>query len=280
MKTNKLISTFALFLILFVGCANLKEVRDFAGESAKLSAYTELTTRFRDTYERERPYLFGDADKAALVNDKKRKSAYEDLIKIHQRVTLYMLTLANLAGEDTFDLSDSIDSLASGIKAYPDFGIDDRHVDAISNITKVITKWITTSYQKHAVRDMVKEGDPDLQITLDGMKSLVRYYKKTNENERKTVLGLFEVESLFLDASEDKLLATLARAHFQSKKSEYDNVESKYDDALKGIESVSEGHRKILENINKLSVDEVKSLISEISKDIKTIRESLETIRE
>lgn len=279
MKTTKIISALLLTFAL-VSCVNLKEVRDYAGESAKLSAYTELTTRFRDTYEREQPYLSGEADRQAQDNDKRRKAGYEDLLKIHQRVTLYMQTLATLAGENTFDLSKGVDSLAGGIRAYPDLGINEKHVDAISNISKVITKWITSSYQEHAVRDMVKEGDAHLQTTLEGMMSLVRYYRKTNENESKTVLGFFEVEIPFADSPKDKLLATLARVHVQSRTSEYRNAQLKYDDAEKGIKAVAEGHRNLLENIDKLSKDEVKAMISKFAKDIKTIRENLQTVRD
>jgi len=278
-KTTKIISTLLLTIAL-VSCVNLKEVRDYAGESAKLSAYTELTTRFRDTYEREQPYLSGEADRQAQDNDKRRKAAYEDLLKIHQRVALYMQTLAKLAGEDTFDLSKGVDSLAGGIKAYPDLGINEKHVDAVSNISKVITKWITSSHQEHAVRGMVKEGDAYLQTTLEGMMSLVRYYRKTNENESKTVLGFFEAEIPFADSPKDKLLATLARVQVQSKTSEYRNAQLKYDDAEKGIKTIAEGHRKLLENIDKLSKDEVKTMISRFAKDIKTIRENLQTVRD
>lgn len=280
MRKAKINSVLALLLLLvFVGCANLKAVRDYAGESARLSSYTDLTTRFRDTYGREEPYLFGEASLEAQANDKRRKAAYGDLLKIHQSITLYMQTLAMLAGEDAFDLSKNIDSLAGGIKSYPDFGIENRHVDAVSNITKVITKWITASYQQRAVETMVEEGDTDLQTALDGMKALVRFYRKTNENERKAVLGLFDVEIPYLEASKDKLLTAIARAHLQSKKTEYANAENKYIEAEKGITFVSEGHTKILKNIDKLSKDEIKDLISKISKDIKTIRENLKTIQ-
>jgi hypothetical protein len=278
MKTIKTMVAFLLIMAL-AGCANLKEVRDYAGESAKLSAYTELTTRFRDTYEREQPYLSGEADRLAQENDKRRRAAYEDLLKIHQRVSLYMQTLATLAGEDTFDLSKEIDSLAGGIKSYPDFGIDKKQVDAMSNIAKVITKWITSSYQERAVRDMIKEGDAYLQTTLEGMEALVHYYKKTNENERKTVLGFFEVEIPFADTPKDKLLATLARVHVQSKTSEYKNAQLKYEEAEKGIKSIADGHKKLLENIDKLSSEEVKALISKFAKDIQAIRENLQTVR-
>jgi hypothetical protein len=277
MKTIKII--FALLFTLFlVGCANLKGVRDYACESAKLSAYTELTVRFRDTYQREQPYLSGGADRLAQENDKRRKVAYEDLLKIHQRVSLYMQTLARLAGEDTFDLSRQIGSLATGIRTYPDLGIDEKHVNAVTNISRVITKWITTAYQERAVRNMVKEGDEHLQALLDGMMGLVRYYRKTNENEKNTVLGFFEVEIPFADTPKDKLLATLARAHMQSKTSDYKNAQLKYDEAEKGIKSIATGHKKLLENIDKLSVDEVESMIGTFAKDIKTIRDNLQEI--
>ena len=183
-----------------------------------------------------------------------------------------MQTLAKLAGENAFDLSKQIDSLGAGIKAYPDLGIDEKQVDAVTNISKVITKWITTAYQERAVRSMVREGDPHLQTVLDGMMGLVRYYRKTNENEKNTVLGFFEVEIPFADNPKDRLLATLARAHMQSKTSEYVNAQRKYDEAEKGIRRIATGHRKLFENIDRLSVDEVESMISTFAKDIKIIR--------
>jgi hypothetical protein len=277
MKTIKILFTLSLILFL-VSCANLKGVRDFASESAKLSAYTELTTRFRDTYQRELPYLSGETERLAQENDKKRKAAYKDLLKIHQRVTLYMQTLAKLAGENAFDLSEQIDALGAGIKAYPDLGIDEQQVNAVTNISKVITKWITTAHQERAVRSMVREGDPHLQTVLDGMTGLVHLYRKTHENEKNIVLGLFEVEIPFADNPKDRLLATLARAHIQSKASEYVNVQRKYDEAEKGIRSIAAGHRKLFENIDRLSVDEVESMISAFAKDIKTIRNNLQAI--
>ncbi|MDB5916326.1 MAG: hypothetical protein JWR40_560, partial [Massilia sp.] len=49
------------FSLLLGGCAttniSLQEVREFADQSAKLGGYSELSTRFRDTYAREQLYL-------------------------------------------------------------------------------------------------------------------------------------------------------------------------------------------------------------------------------
>jgi hypothetical protein len=189
-----------------------------------------------------------------------------------------MQTLAKLAGEDTFDISKEVDYLATGIKAYPDFGIDKKHVDAVSNIAKITTKWIASAYQERSVRDMVKDGNNDLQTALDGMLVLVSYYEDSNNNEKRSVLGFFEVEIPFAISPKDKLLATLARAHVQSKESEYDKLEHKYDDAKNGIRLIANGHKKLFENIDKLSDDNVKSTIKNFAKDIMIIRDNLQSV--
>lgn len=269
-----------IFIILTLsGCVSLKEVREFAGESARLSAYTELTDRFRDTYQREQPYLFGAAKQVGEENDRKRKAVYNDLIKIHESVSLYMKTLAKLAGDDTFDLSKGIDSLAGGIKAYPDLKIEDKHVDAYSKITKVVAKWVVSGYQQHAVRKMLKEGGEPVRTLLEGMTDLVDYYKKTHDNEKKMVLGLFQMEIAFADNPKDKLLSSLARAHMQSKEMEYKLAEAKYDAAAKGLKSIAEGHKKLLENADRLSSKEAKDIIRRIVKDIKAVRNDLQAVR-
>ncbi|MBV1787515.1 hypothetical protein KQ940_05540 [Marinobacterium sp. D7] len=267
-----------LLTLTLTGCVNLKEVGEYAGESAKFSAYTELTTRFRDTYYREQPYLTGEAQQLAQENDLKRKAAYEDLLTIHKRVTLYMQTLARLSGEDRFDLSENLDSLADGIKEHPDLGIDKKQVDAIADIGKAITKWATSARQQRAVREMIQEGDAPLQTTLQGMKTLVRYYRATHDNEQKTVLGFFEVELPYVEDPQHRLLATLARAHLQSKEAEYRAAQPRYEAAARGGERIAEGHRKLVENIDDLTSQAARDSIKRLARDIKAIRKSIQAI--
>lgn len=264
--------------LLVSACVNLKDVRDYAGESAKLSAYTELTARFRDTFDRERPYLSGDNLKAEEVIDKGRKAIYPDLIKVHERVALYLKTLAKLAGDETFDLSQSIGAVGDAVKANSGFGIEAKQVDAYTGLGKILAKWATSAAQQSAVRDMVREGNADFQVLLDAMGSLVRLYRKTNAQEKAIVLGFFAVEIPFTDAPQDKLLAALARAHVQARQMEYGAVEAKYEDAAAGIKKISEGHMTLYNNVSDLSNDEVKALIKSLSQDIKTLREHLQAI--
>lgn len=277
MKFLQVVTTFALVVLLH-GCTNLKEVQDFAGQSAKLSGHTELTTRFRDTYYREQPYLSGEADRLAQENDASRKAAYQDLLKIHQTVTVYMQTLATLAGDKSFDVSTDINSLSSGISAHPAFGIDDTQVDAISGLAKIITKWATSAYQQRAVRKFIQEGDKPLQTALSGMEKLVDYYQKTNDNEWKTINGLLELELSFANQPDSNLLATLARAHLQAKTSEYQLADQKYLETKQGIQTIANGHRLLVENLDKLSRQEIKDSLRQFSKDVKAINNHIESI--
>lgn len=236
-----------IFAALYLtGCANLQPVRDFANASAELSGYTQLTERFNTTYERERLYISDPVDVKAQANDSKRKAAHKDLLTVHKTATLYMQTLAKLAGEDTYDLSGEIKGIATGIKSHPDFGITSAQVDAVANLSTLLTKWVTSGVQEKAVKEMVREGDASFQTLLEGMGHLVRLYAKTNENEKRTVLGFFEIELLYADTPKDKLLATLARVHEDTKRKEYEQAQLMYLNAEKGIRKVSEGHKGVV----------------------------------
>jgi methyl-accepting chemotaxis protein len=265
--------------ILVSACANLKEVRDYAGESAKFSAYTDLTTRFRDTFQRELPYLSGDNLTKARETDKGRNTIYPDLIKVHERVTLYLKTLAKLAGDETFDLSKPIGAVGDALKANPNYGFDAKQVDAYTDLGKILARWATASAQQRAVRDMVRDGNADFQTLLDAMKDLVRLYRKTHDQEKAIVLGFFDVEIPFTTTPKDKLLAVLARAHIQAKQMEYNEIGEKYPAAEEGIKKISEGHMSLYRNVNEFSNEELKTLINNLSQEIKGLREQLQTIR-
>ncbi len=106
-------SRFAAFLLLCaslllagctsLGAVSLVEVREFADASARLGGYGELSRRYRDTYEREQPYLSADADRLARANDAKRRAVYEDFVALQKTVVLYMQTLSVLAGDGRYD---------------------------------------------------------------------------------------------------------------------------------------------------------------------------------
>jgi hypothetical protein len=276
MMRTRLLSVLWIALSLS-GCAtaHLQEVRDFAGESTKLSAYSEMSIRFRDTYQREQPYLTPAADRLAKENDAARRAAYGDIVKIERAVADYLQTLGALAGERQFDLSGQIDGFGSAIKAMPMAGIEQRHVTAYTGLARLAAGAITSKYQARSLQAMVRAGDPDLQTMLDAMILLVRYYDKTSSNEKKTILGLLEVEIAFADKPGDRLQATLAKVHQQSKASEFQAIGRRFGLAEKGLSAVAAGHRTLLENLDRIDQAQVRQQIGQFARDLREIRENL-----
>jgi hypothetical protein len=266
--------------LLLGGCAStgqvsLTEVRQFADASARLGAYGELSRRYRDTYEREQPYLSPAADRIARENDARRRAVYDEFVGIQKTVVLYMQTLSVLAGDARYDLSDRIDDLGSGLKANAESGLQQKQIAAYTGLTRLLTRVIASGYQNRSVETMVRDGDADVQVLLDAMISLTRLYAKTNDNEKKTVLGIFDVEIPFSTKTSDRMLVTLAKVHYLTKSTEYKLVDKRYDLALQGLTKVAQGHQKLRENINNLHGDELCKLLAAYARDLTSLRDAL-----
>lgn len=282
MNSFRLVATTLLGACLFLGgCAStngpvsLTEVREFADASARLGGYAELSRRYRDTYEREQPYLPAAADKLARENDAKRRAVYDDFVSVQKALVLYMQTLSLLAGDTRYDLSERIDDLGNGLKANTESALQQRHIAAYTGLTRLLTRVIASGYQNRSVETMVRDGDADVQVLLEAMISLTRLYYKTNENEKKTVLGIFDVELPFNTKSSDRMLVTLAKVHYLNKSSEYKLIDRRYDLALQGLTKVALGHQKLRENLHKLSEADVRLMLGNYARDLRMIREGL-----
>jgi hypothetical protein len=254
---------------------SLAEVRQFADASARLGGYGELSRRYRDTYEREQPYLSPAADRIAKENDARRRAVYDDFVSIQKTVVLYMQTLSVLAGDARYDLSDRIDDLGSGLKANAESGLQQRQIAAYTSLSRLLTRVIASGYQNRSVETMVRDGDADVQVLLEAMIALTRLYAKTNDNEKKTVLGIFDVEIPFSTKTSDRMLVTLAKVHYLNKSTEYKLVDKRYDLALDGLTKVALGHQKLRENINNLHGDEVRKMLVTYARDLTHLRDAL-----
>jgi predicted DNA-binding protein YlxM (UPF0122 family) len=271
----------AASLLLLGGCAtgggqlSLAEVREFADASARLGGYAELSKRYRDTYQREQPYLSPAADRIAKENDARRKAVYDDFVSIQKSLVLYMQTLSLLAGETRYDLSVQLDDLGNGLKANAESGLQQRHVTAYTGLTRLLTRVIASGYQNRSVETMVRDGDADVQVLLEAMISLTRLYAKTNENEKKTILGIFDVEIPFSTRNSDRMLVTLAKVHYLSKSTEYKLIDKRYDLALQGLTKVALGHQKMREHMHDLTADETRKMILGYGRDLRSLRDAL-----
>jgi len=269
-----------LLSLVLGGCAStsqvsLTEVRTFADASASLGGYAELSRRYRDTYQREQPYLSASADKVARATDARRNAAYNDFVAVQRAVVLYMQTLSALAGEATWDLGPRLDELGTGLKAGTESGLTQRHIAAYTGITRLLTRTVTSGYQNRSVETMVREGDADVQVLLEAMITLTRLYAKTNENEKKTVLGLFDSELAAAPRGTDRMLLVLAKVHLQNKTTEYRLLDKRYDLAAQGLTKVALGHRTLRENLHQLTRADIRLALSSYAQDVRLIHAGL-----
>lgn len=268
-----------LLAMLLGGCASrqpsLEAVREFADASAKLGAYGELSKRYRDTYAREQPYLSPAADRLARENDAKRKAAHEDFMAAQKALVLYMRTLSVLAGDGRYDLTPQLDDIGNGMKALAGSGVEQRHVAAYTGLTRLLTRVIASGYQGRSVATMVRDGDTDVRTLLDGMINLTRLYAKTHQNEKRTVLGVFDVEVPFSGKAQDRMLVTMAKVHYMDKAQEYKILDRRYDVAMQGLTKVALGHQKMREHLDNLSGSEVRHLLADYARDLNLIREAM-----
>ena len=272
-----------LLLVLLAslgGCAtspsSLVEVRAFADASASLGGYAELSHRYRDTYAREQPYLVPGADPLARATDARRRAVYDDFVSLQKALVRYMQTLSVLAADTRYDLGPRLDDVGTSLKASTESGLTERHITAYTGVTRLLTRIAASGYQQRSVDAMVRDGDASVQALLDGMIVLTRLYAKTNENEKKTVLGALDLELASAPRGADRLLLILARAHLQNKTAEYQLLEKRYDLAMQGLARVAEGHRRLRENLHRLTRDDARAMVAAYAHDLRLIHEGLQ----
>lgn len=232
------------------GCASstarMAQVRELAAASAKLGAWHDLTERYRDTYAREQPYLSPEADARERAQDAARRAASADFLRIGRSVQLYLQTLGTLAGDNQYDLEDQVKSAGTAIKAWPDSGLDDRHVNAYAGMTRLLAHAIGSRYQERAVREMVQAGDAPLQALLDAMRIVLRAYAGSNDNEQAIVTGLLEVNIPYRNTPDQRLLATLAKVQLRALRNEYRLIDRRLALTTRDIDTIAAGHKTLL----------------------------------
>ena len=242
-----------LLLALLGGCASstprMAEVRAFAAQAPKLNAYHELTERYRTTYQREQPFLSAAADAREAELDARRRQACDDFVKLQYGVQAYMQTLGVLAGDEQYDLRDQIKSVSGGIKAWPDSGIEERHVNAFANLTRLLARAIAAPAQERAVNQVMREAEQPMQQLLDAMGTLLRLYDKSSDNEERIVIGMLESEIPFLNPKRDRLLTALAKSQQQTKTAEYRLIGLRQTQARNNLAAIEQSHRALLDQI-------------------------------
>lgn len=246
----KRLCLFLCLLMLLTACASstprMAAVRAFAADAPRLGAYHELTERYRHTYQRQQPYLSPAAALREHALDARRQQACDDFIKLQYGLQAYMQALGRLAGDSQYDAEDQVKSLASAIKAWPDTGLEDRHVNAYAGLTRLLARAYTRPLQERAVDDLMREGRQPVQEVLDAMRTLLRLYDKSSDNEQAIVIGMLETEIALLDADRDRLLLAFARSRQLEKQAEFRLIGLRFTLARTNLDLIEQRHRALL----------------------------------
>lgn len=223
---SRLFTLCSLTLTLaLAGCAatrpELVQVRALAMQTSALNAFSELSQRHLDSYRRSRPYLSPQQDAQARLLAAQERAAHADVTKLVQAIRLYLQALGQLARDDVFDLRKELNSAGSALHAWPDSGINDRHVTAYATLLGQLSRLAGRSSQQAGLAQMLQDGDAPLQELLGALDGLLKLYDKSGDNERDIVLGLLEIEIAYADTPQQRLLTVLAASVRQDKSEEY-----------------------------------------------------------
>jgi len=224
----------------------LQAVRALAAQAYRLDNYAELTERYRNTYQREKPFLSAQAEVGEHLLDARRQAACDDLVTLHRAVQAYLYLLGRLAGDEHYDVEDQVKGLSSAIKAWPDSGLDERHVNAYAGLSRLLGRALAQGDQDRSVQALLREGAAPMQTLLDAMRTLLRYYAKTNSNEARIVLGVLEVEIPFADTPRDRLLAVLGKERLQAKQAEYRLIGRRHTLTERSLDELARQHLELL----------------------------------
>lgn len=221
---SRLCIVFSLIIAL-AACAGprpeLVQVRALAAEGGALNAFSELSQRHLDSYRRSSAYLSPQQDAQARLLAAQTRAAHADVTAIVQAIRLYLQALGRLARDDAFDLRKEFTGAGSALRAWPDSGIDDRHVTAYASLLGQLSRLAGRSSQQIHLAQVLHDGDAPLQALLGALDGLLRLYDKSSDNERDIVLGLLEVEIAYADTPQQRLLTVLATSVRQDKSEEY-----------------------------------------------------------
>lgn len=253
----RLLIVILLLVCALAGCTTtgsgtiaLAPVREFAAMSGKLDVFAEVSVRYRDTYQRERPYLAPAAAQEAAASNAMRRAAYPEFISIARCVQLYMDTLGTLAGEKQGDLSGRLKSLVGAIKAQPDSHITVREASAYTRLAQLMAGALSAAYQQASATQMLRQGAEPMQALLTALSNIVSDYTRTASNEKKTVLGLYEVELPFLETSgPTRLLLTLANLDYALKQDDYSAASRQLTLAGKNLHTIAAAHLGLVQHL-------------------------------
>ncbi|WP_152566053.1 hypothetical protein [Lysobacter antibioticus] len=286
---------FALFAIVStsMGCANLGAVRSFAATSSQLTGYREVTERYVGSADRQlanlpASKLYDPARKELQALKQSSEQQKDSLLKLHDTATGYMSALAELAGEDAYNLNADIDKVSGAITAAPELGIGAEDVAAYGKIAKLVSSWALAAKQARDVKAMLKTYGDDMDRLLGAMQRAARSYEGVLQQEKASAdsIQMLRLTVWKQPKSGDGLLDEARRdAIVAMSNNSYAGIAEQQAKALQaaaaasqGLAQVRSGHAAMLKDADRLKSKQLQALLKQAVADMKTVRAQLDAL--
>ena len=270
-----------LLIIGLSSCVNLKYINSYSSASLKsIQGFETINYSFKqccldNCQDKKINNLNLDAEDCDCTMDEKADSV---TLILYNAVKGYFDGLNNLSGNELTDYK--TDGLTKALNEgnFGSIKIDKQHVEAYSNISKILLRAFTDEYRKHQLKVYVREANDPLKVLIKFLDLNI-----SGNLAGKLTLQKQRIKSYYFDLTKNLLLSPFEkRRAVQDYFQQLGEIEARQKELQtysKALKIIAEGHQKLSDNIDHFSTAEIKGLLFQYACDIRDVKTEFDKIK-
>lgn len=267
------------FVILFLtaglnSCVNLKSINNYSSSSSKgIKKFEDISYSFKqhclDKYQFEAIKNF-EIKRDVECNCDIYATADSITLLIYSSINGYFNGLTNLSKNDLTDYN--FDALKKSLTEgdFAGIKIENEHVDAYSNISKLLLKATTDAYRKNKLKKYIEEANEPVQILLKKFQFILQKNLEDELNFKKEKLHAYYTVMKLGNTLTEYEKGQAANDYYQQL-SDINAKQNQIDAFAKSLKAIADGHQQLYESRNRLTAKELKDLLTHYSSDIQDL---------
>ena len=274
-RKNLSIILIALFLSIFTySCVNLRQINDYSSKSLTgIQEFENIDYSFT-----------GHCLDACLFNAMRNfeikreeecncalyKTADSVTLLIYNAIRGYFSGLNQISNNELTAYNPGALQKALTEGNFGDVKIEKEHVNAYSNIYKILLRATADLYRKKKIKQYIEQANQPIQVLIQKLQFILQ---KNLEDELN-----FKMEKLYAYYKEMSLNGNItdyekgkATVDYYQQLSNINQEKDLIDVFAKSLTTISDGHQKLCDNRNKLTSKEIKELIKEYASSVEDI---------
>jgi len=264
-----------LISVLLLGCANLKEVNDFAAASVKgAQGFETLSYSFRQNCLALCEAVDMDSLKlnpVACNCDLASKADSVDYL-MYKTLAAYLDGLQRLSADELTTYH--TDSLTDQLSALH---VPAAQSDAYAKIGGILSKAVTDGYRRKKIKQYIQQANGPLKVLI--------YYLKLNISQN--LMQVLKARELGVKSEYFGLLRKtgspwekrqIIQAYY-TEKNALDSIAAELTAYGNLLQTIADGHQKLMEEAGHLNTTELKNAIGQYTSNIKDLHTQIQLIR-